>query len=227
MGSVSEVAPDLPAWSPLADPARIAEFDDGAEEPPGPPRRTGAILAVIAALLGIAAVTAAAVAGGAEEPPPAGIRVDPPVPATSFEDPAPLGSTVSLGNGWTVAVRGADLEATRALTPLNRADPLAKDERFVLISVELTHLDSTEDPTSAFYAVDLGVVGQDGRAVTTADPRCVASEPQLDMDQELPVGASARGRICFAVAADQVDSLQLVAEPSMTYGSTPSHLALG
>lgn len=149
-----------------------------------------------------------------------------PLPATSFEEPAALGTRVALGNGWTVAVRGADAGATRALGRINTRSPLAEGQQYVLIDLEMTYVDGATDADSPFHGVDLGVVGDDGELVTPADSPCTAPAPAFDVASEVPRGRGERGRICFAVGTDQVASLRLVAEPSMTYGSTPSWFAL-
>jgi hypothetical protein len=175
----------------------------------------------------IVALVAVATLGGTDDTPVTTLpAVREPQPPTTPEDPAPLRSRVALGNGWTSSVRGADLSSTRTLAPYNDDAELADDERYVLVDLELTYLDGPVERESPFYGVDLGVVGRDGDVVTTAEARCEVPDPPIDLDAELDRGATVRGRLCFAVPADQVPTLVLVAEPSMTPGAAPSYLAL-
>jgi hypothetical protein len=271
---MTEAAPDIPPWSPLADPAR-RQGDDGAvlspadtptgrpptATPPAPAdgsRPAGAgtedtggqvidqldrsdrrddpgrsdrrglrwLLAGLAAGAVVALVAVATLGGSDGTPATTVPAVRAPQPPTTPEDPAPLRSRVALGNGWTASVRGADLSSTRTLAPYNDDAELADDERYVLVDLELTYLDGPVERESPFYGVDLGVVGRDGDVVTTAEARCEVPDPPIDLDAELDRGATVRGRLCFAVPADQVPTLVLVAEPSMTPGAAPSYLAL-
>jgi hypothetical protein len=159
--------------------------------------------------------------------PPPTTTVRTPLPTTTFEAPAPPGTKVALGNGWSVVVRGFNPDSTRALQPLNRdSPPLEKGQRRVMVDVEMTYLDGRAAAQAPFDGVDLAVLGDDGRLITPADTPCVPSAPTLDQSTELSRGATVRGRLCFAVDAAVVPTLRLVAEPSMTFGSEPSYLAL-
>lgn len=268
---MTEAAPDIPPWSPLADPARRQGGDGAvlspADTPTAPPptatppapaggpgtggadagdtggqgtdhperpdepdrsdRRGLRWLLAGLAVGALVALIAVATLGGTDETPATTVpAVRAPQPPTTPDDPAPLRSRVALGNGWTASVRGADLDSTRSLAPYNPGAELADDERYVLIDMELTYLDGPVERESPFYGVDLGVVGRDGDVVTTAEARCEVPDPPIDLDTELDRGATVRGRLCFAVPADQVPTLVLIAEPSMTPGATPSYLAL-
>lgn len=232
---MTEAVPDIPAWSPVADRARRRgddDVDDGAPDPghPLPPtddgRRRGTWLA-IGLLVGLvlALFASTLLRDDDTEPTPTTVVRDP-QPSTSYRAPAPIGDRVALGNGWAVSVRGVDANATRGVRPLNPDTPLEEGQRYVLIDVEMTYLDGVPDEQTPFLGVDLAVVDEDGIVTTPSDAPCVAPEPELDLTSEVARGASARGRICFPVDADRIAGLRLVAEPSMTYGSTPSYLAL-
>ena len=255
---MTEQPPDIPPWSPLADPARLAGGATGGrtttagaasgggvtvedptteradERTPEPgtaadaarDRRWAWVAAVLLALVVLGVVLAAT--GGGDPAPAPSTTVRAPLPATTFEAPAAIGTRVALGNGWTVAVRGADGDATRALRPLNaRAAPLAEGQQYVLIDLEMTYVDGATESDSPFHGVDRAVVGDDGELVTPADSPCTVPAPAFDTTSEIPRGRGERGRICFAVDADQVPGLRLVAEPSMAYGSAPSWFELG
>ncbi len=246
---MTELPPDIPPWSPLADRGRSlggiatapaeqlpgpgADGDGGAEErpPAGTTSRPGRgrwVLWLAAGLLAgavVATVLVTAIDGDPAPPPTTTVRT--PLPTTTFEAPAPPGTKVALGNGWSVVVRGFNPDSTRALQPLNRdSPPLEKGQRRVMVDVEMTYLDGRAAAQAPFDGVDLAVLGDDGRLITPADTPCVPSAPTLDQSTELSRGATVRGRLCFAVDAAVVPTLRLVAEPSMTFGSEPSYLAL-
>lgn len=250
---MTERPPDIPPWSPLAHRAREGGADTApwlgpagttvVQDEPFVPAPDGEDTAaatstggrgaraiwLVAGLLGgivLALVLAAAIGDDGPAPSPTTV-VRAPLPTTSAGAPAAIGTRVAVGNGWTVAVRGADAGATRPLQQLNKdREPLEKGQQYVLIDLEMSYVDGAPDAESPFYGVDLSVVGEDGTVVTPADSPCTAPAPAFDMSTELTRGSSERGRICFAVATDQVASLRLVAEPSMAYGSDPSWFAL-
>lgn len=243
---MSELPPEIPPWSPLVgrDPtaATIAgetagdasvSSSDGDSVEPGTaptarPSKLGRVVTALAALavLAIVAASLAALGGTAEDVSPPSSTARRPVPATTWEQPAPLGTMVSLGNGWNVTVGDADLQASDAVQPLNPDHPLPAEQVYVLVQLTLYYLDGAEASESPFYGVDLGLVGDDGRLVTPADSPCIAPEPALDLETELARGESASGRICFAVDAASAPALRLVAQPSMSFGARTSYLAL-
>lgn len=124
-------------------------------------------------------------------------------------------------------VNGWNPDATSALAPSNPQLSPGDDEVIISIDVEMTYLEGDRSSETPFYGVDLAVVGQDGRVITPADTPCVGEDPVFDMDAALGLGSTARGNICFLVQADQAESVQLVAAPSMSPGAEPSRLALG
>ena len=186
---------------------------------------TAANFAQHVAITDVGTDTLVTIDGDPAPPPTTTVRT--PLPTTTFEAPAPPGTKVALGNGWSVVVRGFNPDSTRALQPLNRdSPPLEKGQRRVMVDVEMTYLDGRAAAQAPFDGVDLAVLGDDGRLITPADTPCVPSAPTLDQSTELSRGATVRGRLCFAVDAAVVPTLRLVAEPSMTFGSEPSYLAL-
>lgn len=246
---MTELPPDIPPWSPLADRGRTQEavdayaratgtvLTDDAPPAPGdttdgqpPPRRwPRLLLGLVAGVLAgvVLALVVASAFGGSDPVPTTTTVVRAPLPATTADDPVPVGTRVALGNGWTVAVLGFDPDATRDLARANRDAPeLEEGQVRVLIGLEMIYLDGVPDAESPFLGVDLSVRDADGNVTTPADTPCVAAEPALDTTTELTRGAGRSGNVCFAVDADSVDSLLLVASPSMTFGARPSHFAL-
>lgn len=246
---MTELPPGTPPWSPLADRDRTAEAADAyaratgtvltedaplapsdsvVEQVPGsrwPRLLLGLAVGVLAGV--VLALAVASAFGGSDPVPSTTTVVGAPLPTTSADDPAPVGTRVALGNGWTVAVLGFDPDATRDLARANQ-DGSALDEGQVrvLIGLEMIYLDGVPETESPFLGVDLSVRDADGNVTTPADTPCVPSDPVFDTASELARGAGRRGNLCFVVDADSVDSLLLVASPSMAFGATPSHFAL-
>lgn len=213
----------------LTDDAPSAPGDTEAGQPQagGWPRRLLGVAAGALAALVLALVVSSAFGGSDPAPSTTTTAVRAPLPATTAEDPAPVGTRVALGNGWTVAVLGFDPDASRALARANRDAPeLEEGQVRVLIGLEMIYLDGVPDTESPFLGVDLSVLDADGTVTTPADTPCTASEPVLDTTTELTRGAGRSGNVCFVVDADSVDSLLLVASPSMAFGAQPSHFAL-
>lgn len=96
------------------------------------------------------------------------------------------------GNGWTVAVRGADAGATPACwagsTPDHRWPRVSSTS---CIHLEMTYVDGATDADSPFHGVDLGVVVMDGELVTPADSPCTAPAPAFDVASEVPLEVNA------------------------------------
>jgi hypothetical protein len=202
---------------------------DSTDDQPLPRRWPRLLLGLVAGVLAgvVLAVVVASAFGGSDPVPSTTTVVRAPLPATTAADPAPVGTRVALGNGWTVAVLAFNPDATRALAPLNRGTPALEEGQVrVLIGLEMTYIDGVSDTESPFLGVDLAVRDADGNVTTPADTPCSAGDPVLYSTTEMTRGEGRRGNVCFAVDADSVDSLLLVASPSMTFGAQPSHFAL-
>lgn len=237
-----DISADIPPWSALAERERAGDTlladprPDGApasgdeDGRPGrsPGRRAGLAAAVaggLGALVVVVALTSAV--GGSDPAPTTTTPVRAPLPATSPGDPAPLGTRVALGNGWTVVVLAYDPDPRPAVRNRNRdAPPLAEGQRHVLINLEMSYVDGPLAAQSPFDGVDLSVLDTDGNVTTPADTPCTPSASAFDVMGELDRGLAERGRICFGVDAQQADSLVLVAAPSMTFGARQSYFDL-
>jgi hypothetical protein len=238
----TDISADIPPWSALAERERAggtlvggpgpgADPTSGNEDDRsgGPPRRGTSLLAAVAGGLGalVVVVALSSALGGSDPAPTTTTPVRAPLPATSPGDPAPVGTRVALGNGWTVVVLAFDPEPRPAVR--NRdpdAPPLAEGQRHVLISLEMSYVDGPLAAQSPFDGVDLSVLDADGNVTTPADTPCTPDSSAFDMMNELDRGRAERGRICFGVDAELADSLVLGAAPSMTFGARPSYFAL-
>jgi hypothetical protein len=213
----------------LTDDAPSAPGDTEAGQPQagGWPRRLLGVAAGALAALVLALVVSSAFGGSDPAPSTTTTAVRAPLPATTADDPAPVGTRVALGNGWTVAVLAFNPDATRALAPLNRDAPALEEGQVrVLIGIEMTYIDGMPDTESPFLGVDLSVRDADGNVTTPADTPCSVGDSELYTTTEMTRGEGRRGNICFAVDAESVDSLLLVASPSMAFGARPSYFEL-
>ena len=202
---------------------------------PGQARASGlspaVVTSLVAGVLGglvvalVMAVSVLATGPSAPEPAPTTVVRDP-QPATSAENPAPPGTRVALGNGWTALVRWWDRDSTDVVEELNPRTTLADGEQYLSIDLEMSYVDGEPESESPFYGVDITLVTDDGTTITPADAPCTPPDPVFDVLTELERGRAERGLICFPVDGEQVEAPQLILEPSMTYGSTPSHLGL-
>ncbi len=230
---MTEPPPEIPPWSPLADRARtlgdeLVGADSGRDADasvPDAPGRWWLVLVVVALALVAGWVLVASLSDDPPRPSTTTV-VRAPQPSTSESDPAPIGTLVSLGNGWTVSVVGPLTVATDEVLATAPDTPVAEGAALVLVDLEMSYTDGRADRESPFEGVDLSLVGDDGVTVTPSDDPCPAPAPALDQLSPLERGDVAAGRVCFTVPADQTAGLRLVAEPSMAYGSQPSWFAL-
>ena len=136
--------------------------------------------------------------------------------------PIALGTVTDIGEGWTLTINGADLDATETVLGYSEYNEVPMSgQRFVLLDVSMTYNGEDEPATAAF--VDIGLVG-DGN-VTSAVGSCQATiEGELDRYSDLYIGGTIDGAVCAVVAEADVDSLVAVA--TVGYGEDPFVLAV-
>jgi hypothetical protein len=151
---------------------------------------------------------------------PSNTTLVPPSPRTTRTDPAPVGTGVDVGNGWRVQVDGFDA------SPETSSEP-PSGRQFVTVDLTITYVKGDKEAESPFFGLDLSLVGAKGEEYDEADGACFGPDPRLDVLGDLVVGGSTSGNLCLAVPPDQLDSLVLVAEPSLNMGGAPrSYLAV-
>jgi len=151
---------------------------------------------------------------------PSNTTLVPPAPPTTRTEPAPVGTPVDVGNGWRVQVDGFDASPETSSMPLS-------GRQFVTVELTITYVKGDKEAESPFFGLDLSLVGDKGEEYDETDGSCFAPDPQLDVLGDLVVGGSTSGNLCLAVPPDQLDSLVLVAEPSLNMGAAPrSYLAV-
>ena len=143
--------------------------------------------------------------------------------ATDRANPIALGEAVPLGEGWTITVRGVELDATASLVAADEfTDAAPAGKVFTLVDYELAY-DGTDEPQSGF-SVDVVVVGDSN--VSGSDDCAVSGIPdEIDRFADVFAGGSISGNDCFTVDAADVDSLVLYASADF-FGDSASILAL-
>jgi hypothetical protein len=119
--------------------------------------------------------------------------------------PIAIGTPTDVGDGWTVTIRGANLDATDAVLAFSDFnDPPGAGERFVLLDTSMTY--NGEDDSSSAAFIDVDLVGD--RNVTSAAGSCQATiDGELDRYSDVFVGGTIEGQLCVVVADADVDSL--------------------
>ena len=138
---------------------------------------------------------------------------------SSRADPVPVGTAVRLKD-WELTVAGFDPEGTAAVMEENSyTDPPAAGREFMLIEVSLTYVGATSSKVvrdMTFTVVgDAGVSYDDGCGVTPND---------LDGFTEAFTGGTITGNLCYAVPAEEAESLVLIADED--FGDTRHFMAL-
>lgn len=137
-------------------------------------------------------------------------------PGSSRSQPAPLGSTVTVGD-MRVTVVAANLNADLAAVSEFEPTPVA-GRRAVLVRVRVEHAgEASSDETvevseSMFSVTGSGNVVYDG---FSEDESCGFLADGIDA--ELFAGGSAEGDVCFQVPEDET-RLLLIVEPAFSFG---------
>ncbi len=140
----------------------------------------------------------------------------------AVENPVPIGQRYILGAGWTFQVLDVLYDAGDLVvseSPLN--EPPGPNEAYVLISIEMTftepgYLGQPQD-------VLLSLRDAEGNRFFAFEYSCGRIPDPLTGFSEVSEGQSITGNACFAVPADRVDAMVLVAE---VLAGEPVHFAL-
>ena len=121
--------------------------------------------------------------------------------AGTRENPVPIGTTVDLGNGWTLRVVGVVPDATRRVLNENMFnDPPERGNQFVLAKLRACY---TGDDSSEFNRYYLHVVG----ASAVAYDQSVGVMPDPLPDSEVFSGGCVEGYAGWEVKSSDVGSL--------------------
>ena len=141
---------------------------------------------------------------------------------SSRADPVPVGTAVRLRD-WELTVVSFNPEGTAAVMEENSAtDPPAAGREFMLIEVSLTYVGVTS--SKVFADVRFTVVGDAGVAYGPYDDTCGIIPNELDEYTEAFTGGTITGNLCYAVPAEEAESLVLIADED--FGDTRHFMAL-
>jgi hypothetical protein len=142
----------------------------------------------------------------------------------SREQPLPAGQAHDIGDGWTVRVAAFNPDGNQAVADANMFnEPPAAGRRYVIVTPEATYTGDAE--TANAYDITFRLVGASGVTIDE-EFMCVAPEPNwTDLTEVFP-GGTLTGNLCFSVPETDVDSLVLIAEPTMAFSGNRAFLAL-
>ena len=134
----------------------------------------------------------------------------------------PVGTAVRLKD-WELIVVSFNPEGTAAVMEENQYnDPPAAGREFMLIEVSLTYVGATS--SKVFADMRFTVVGDAGVSYDPFDDRCGVTPNELDEVTEAFTGGTITGNLCYAVPAEEAESLVLIADED--FGDTRHFMAL-
>lgn len=140
-----------------------------------------------------------------------------PTPAlgSARTSPLPLGAAAALGNGWTLTVTGATLDATSSVLAANIFNkPPAAGSQDVMVTISATYNgqgSSQFNPGNTLHLVGASNVAY----VPYTNPCGVMPAPSLyDSNPQTFTGGTISGNgACFQVLTSDIASLELFAQP--------------
>ena len=189
----------------------------------------GAILVGIVILVGVIGAIAGSgdpddVAAGGTDPAANAPAETAPTKGGSREAPLPFGQPHDIGDGWTVKVAEYIPDANAAIAAANMFnEPAPPGQTYVIVRPEATY--SGAD-TRTTWDISFSVVGASRVPNDAATSMCVPPEPAWNMIGEVFPGGTMSGNICIAVPSGDVDSLVLIAEPTLALSGNRAFLAL-
>ena len=140
------------------------------------------------------------------------------------DDPVPLGTAADVGD-WTVKVTDVVPDATKQIATQNQFnEPPPAGSQFFLITLEATY--HGDKPAPFWVSMSYSVVGQSATSYSSGSNGCgVVPKSMLDVP-EVFEGGTIEGNICFAVRAEDVDTLVLYLSPLISLGNDDVFFAL-
>lgn len=142
--------------------------------------------------------------------------------ASTRTNPVPLGEAFNTGDGWTVTVNSFVPDANALVAAGNQFNDPPRDG-MVYVSVNVTALYEGRDESRSGYDIGFKVLGSDNKAVGVASQ---SLDSRFDDSAEVYSGGAITGDVIFEVPLEQIDSIILVAEPSMALSGSKSFHAL-
>jgi hypothetical protein len=140
------------------------------------------------------------------------------------DNPVPLGQSGRVGE-WEARVVALIPDATEVvMDAFDFNDPPAEGKQFVMVRLELTY----RGEQASSHLLDLGFRLQtaDGRTYNEFDDTCGLFPDEIDQVAPTAPGASQSGTMCWSVATDDVEQLQLLLDSLVTIDEPQTWFAL-
>jgi hypothetical protein len=133
-------------------------------------------------------------------------------PASSQQNPIPLGTDVEVAADWNVKVNSAELDANATVATANQFNTPQPGNQFVIVNVSITN--NSDQPAEVFTNVKLSLLPPSGIAADTA---FVAGVPgEIDPIAQMQPGATATGNLVFEVPAAEAATSVLLGQSVFT-----------
>jgi len=127
------------------------------------------------------------------------------------DNPVPMETAADVGD-WTVTVVDAVPDATDLILRENQFnDPPLAGSQFYLITLRATYTGT--EPATFFWSLTWSAVGEAAVSYSEGEHRCGSLPNDVADVPEVFEGGEIEGNICFAVRAEDVDSLVLYLSP--------------
>lgn len=137
------------------------------------------------------------------------------LPTGTRDNPVPIGTGSSIGNGWTLRVDGITPNATQAVLDENQFnDPPAPGHQFFIARITTTYTGPGSDSYDASF--NMRAVGASGVTYTTFQNSCGVI-PDDYSEPELFTGGSASGNVCWEIVSGDVASLEVFDDDSRVF----------
>lgn len=119
--------------------------------------------------------------------------------------PNALGTAVDIGDGWTLTINAANLDAEADVIAANDFnDPAPDGQAYVLVDVTIAY--DGDEASGSLFSVELDLVGDSN---LSANSSCSASSipNEIDAFSDLFAGGSVTGNLCFLADTNDISSL--------------------
>ena len=133
-------------------------------------------------------------------------------PASTRENPIPLGTDTEVAAGWNLKVNSAELDGNATASGGNEFITPEPGNQFVVVNVTITN--KSDQPDEPFVNLKLSLLPPSGVA---ADTEFITSAPsQLDTTAQMQPGASATGNVVFQVPSAEAAQSVLLGQSVFT-----------
>ena len=133
-------------------------------------------------------------------------------PASTRENPIPIGTDTEVAAGWNLKVNSAELDGNATASGGNEFITPEAGNQFVVVNVTITN--KSDQPDEPFINLKLSLLPPSGVA---ADTEFITSAPnQIDTTAQMQPGASATGNVVFQVPSAEAAQSVLLGQSVFT-----------